>query len=197
MIAFLIYNDGIMMLMDFAAIIGATLFGMQQTQLILFVIIIQIAGAAGALLFGRFADKRSSKEAVVISLAVLVVSVSALFFIDNMVWFFVVGFFAGFSLSGAQAVSRSMVSQLAPPKKITEFYGFLSVAGRTSTFVGPLVFGTISFRANNWYVNQGFAEAQAEQLGMYWAIGSIIAFLVAGMLILLAVKRARLSPLPK
>jgi UMF1 family MFS transporter len=41
-VAFLIYNDGIMMLMDFAAIIGATLFGMSQTQLIIFVILIQL-----------------------------------------------------------------------------------------------------------------------------------------------------------
>jgi len=44
MIAFLIYNDGIMMIMDFAAIIGGTLFGLGQVQLILFVIVIHITG---------------------------------------------------------------------------------------------------------------------------------------------------------
>jgi MFS-type transporter involved in bile tolerance (Atg22 family) len=32
-----------MMLMDFAAIIGATLYGMKQTELIMFVILIQVA----------------------------------------------------------------------------------------------------------------------------------------------------------
>jgi len=64
MIAFLIYNDGIMMLMDFAAIIGATLFGMEQVQLILFVILIHVTGAGGALLFGRISDQHSSKQAV-------------------------------------------------------------------------------------------------------------------------------------
>ena len=117
MIAFLIYNDGIMMLMDFAAIIGATLFGMKQTQLIIFVIVIQIAGTFGALLFGRISDKVSSKDAILISLIILVVSVTGLFFIKDLTWFYVVGFFAGFSLSGAQAVSRTMVSQLAPPEK--------------------------------------------------------------------------------
>jgi len=189
MAAFLIYNDGIMMLMDYAAIIGATLFGMKQTQLIIFVILIQIAGSLGALLFGRISDKKSSKEAIILSLIILIAAVVVLLFIKNVNWFYVIGFVAGFSLSGAQAVSRTMVSQIAPAKKTTEFYGFLSVAGRTSTFVGPLVFGTISYRANNWYVNHGFETIAAEQRGLLWAIGSIIVFLLIGALILLVVKR--------
>lgn len=188
-VSFLIYNDGIMMLMDFAAIIGATLFGMEQTQLIIFVVLIQFSGTFGALLFGRISDKRSSKDAVIIPLAILIASVTGLLFIKNIVLFFVIGFIAGFSLSGVQAVSRSMVSQLAPSAKSTEFYGFLSVAGRTSTFIGPLVFGTISFRAHNWYTNHGFDAVLSEQYGLLWAIGSIIVFLVVGMLLLLLVKR--------
>ncbi|MPM08558.1 hypothetical protein SDC9_54871 [bioreactor metagenome] len=192
-IAFLIYNDGIMMLMDFAAIIGATLFGMGQTQLILFVIVIQIAGSVGALLFGKIADKTSSKDAVTIALLVLIAAIGGLLVLGlvsrSLLWFYIIGFLAGFSLSGAQAVSRSMVSQFAPPSKVTEFYGFLSVAGRTSTFVGPLVFGTISYRMNNWYLNHGQAAALAEHNGLLWAIGSIILFLVIGLLLLLLVKR--------
>ena len=192
-IAFLIYNDGIMMLMDFAAIIGATLFGMGQTQLILFVIVIQIAGSVGALLFGKIADKTSSKDAVTIALLVLIAAIGGLLVLGlvsrSLLWFYIIGFLAGFSLSGAQAVSRSMVSQFAPPSKVTEFYGFLSVAGRTSTFVGPLVFGTISYRMNNWYLNHGQAAALAEHNGLLWAIGSIILFLVVGLLLLLLVKR--------
>jgi len=188
-IAFLVYNDGIMMLMDFAAIIGATLFGMTQIQLILFVIVIQMSGAVGALLFGKISDRLSSKDSVVISLSILICCITALLFADKLIWFFVIGFFAGFSLSGAQAVSRSMVSQFAPPEKTTEFYGFLSVAGRTSTFVGPLVFGTISYRMHNYYANHGMDAVLSEQYGLLWAIGSILLFLVVGLLLLLLVKR--------
>lgn len=192
-IAFLIYNDGIMMLMDFAAIIGATLFGMGQIQLILLVIVLQITGAFGALLFGKVSDRRSGKEAVLIALVLLTLTITGLLVLGllskSLLWFFVIGALAGFSLSGAQAVSRSMVSQLAPPSKTAEFYGFLSVAGRTSTFVGPLVFGTISYRMNNWYVNHGLDATIAEHYGLLWAIGSILLFLVVGLLLLLLVKR--------
>jgi len=189
MVAFLIYNDGIMMLMDFAAIIGATMFGVNQTQLIIFVIIIQITGAGGAFLFGKISDRRSSKEAVIYSLLVLIGAIIALMFIKTLILFFVVGAFAGFSLSGAQAVSRSMTSQLAPPEKVSEFYGFLSVAGRTSTFVGPLVFGTLQFRMHNWYQNHGFDAVAAEHYGLMWGIGSILVFLVVGLVFLLYVRK--------
>ena len=189
MAAFLIYNDGIMMLMDFAAIIGATLFGMEQVQLILFVIVIQITGALGALLFGKISDKQSSKQAITISLVVLMISLVGIFFITSMTMFFVIGAFAGFALSGAQAVSRTMVSQLAPAGKTTEFYGFLSVAGRTSTFVGPLVFSTVSYRMHNFYINHGMAELAAEQAGLFWAVGAIILFLIVGFFILLSVRK--------
>jgi MFS transporter, UMF1 family len=188
MVAYLFYNDGIMMLMDFAAIIGATLFGMKQIQLIIFVILINIAGTFGALLFGSISDKRSSKEAIIISILILIASVTCLFFIKEIQWFYVVGFMAGFSLTGAQAISRAMVSQLIPATKTAEFYGFLTVAGRTSTFIGPLVFGTISYRAHNWYVNHGVETSIAEQYGLLWAIGSIIFFLIFGMLLLVFVK---------
>lgn len=176
------------MLMDFAAIIGGTLFGLDQVQLIIFVIIIHITGALGALLFGRISDQVSSKRAIIVSLVILIASLAGLYFIESMIGFFVIGAFAGFSLSGAQAVSRTMVSQLAPEGKTTEFYGFLSVAGRTSTFVGPFVFGAISFNAYNYYVNQNWAELAAEQAGQYWGIGSILAFLIVGLLILLSVR---------
>ena len=189
MFSYLIYNDGIMMLMDFAAIIGATLFGLDQIQLIILVIILHVTGAIGALLFGRLADRRSGKEAVLISLLILTITISALFFIPSIQWFFVVGGFAGFSLSAAQAVSRSIVVQLAPADKTAEFYGFLSVAGRTSTFIGPLVFSSLSFRMNNWYLNAGYSIFDAERNGMMWAIASIITFLLVGGLLLLLVKR--------
>jgi len=192
-VSFLIYNDGIMMLMDFAAIIGATLFGLTMIELVLFVIVIQITGAGGALIFGRIADKRSGKESVLYSLVILVVAIASLFFIKSTIAFFIVGAVAGFSLSAAQAVSRGMVVQLAPPDKTAEFYGFLSVAGRTSTFVGPFVFGTLSFRMHNWYVGRGLDEVAAEKSGMLWGVGSIIAFLIIGGALLLLVKRVTVN----
>jgi len=56
MIAFLVYNDGVIMALNFAAIIGAVLFGMDQQMLIVFVIVVQVTNVIGAYAFGLLAE---------------------------------------------------------------------------------------------------------------------------------------------
>ena len=190
-ISFLIYNDGIMMLMDNAAIIAAILYGFQTSELIVLIIILQVAGAGGAFLGGWISNKYSSKQAILWAL-IMLIGVIGLLYTPNMKGdFSIIGALAGFSLSAVQAVSRTMVSQLSPREKTAEFYGFLSVAGRTSTFVGPLVFGSIYALMVDWYSNpaHGYTEAVVKSNAMYWAIGSVIAFLLIGMFFLLRVKK--------
>ena len=188
-VAFLIYNDGIMMLMDNAALIGGILYGMQTAQLIILIIILQITGAAGAYLFGKISNKRSNKESLLYSLVILIVAVVGLYFFKSMVAFYIIGGIAGFSLSGVQAVSRTMVSQLTPHSKTAEFYGFLSVAGRTSTFIGPVVYGSVYALMMNRWIKAGLDEAAAKAHGVYWALGAVLAFLVIGLLLLQIVRR--------
>jgi UMF1 family MFS transporter len=188
-ISFLIYNDGIMMLMDNAALIAGILYGFQTSELIILIIILQVAGAGGAFLFGWISNKHSSKQAIVFSLLMLMIVVSVLFISDSKTLFYVIGALAGFSLSGVQAVSRTMVSQLSPRDKTAEFYGFLSVAGRTSTFIGPLVFGSLYAVMFDWYSARDFTPVMAKINSMYWAIGSILAFLLIGMFFLLRVRK--------
>jgi UMF1 family MFS transporter len=188
-VAFLIYNDGIMMLMDNAALIGGILYGMKTAQLIILIIILQITGAVGAYLFGKISAKSSSKESLLYSLLILIAAIIGLFFFKSMIAFYIIGGIAGFSLSGVQAVSRTMVSQLTPHSKTAEFYGFLSVAGRTSTFIGPVVYGSVYALMMNRNINIGVEESLAKAKGIYWALGAVLAFLVIGLLLLQIVRR--------
>ncbi len=188
-IAFLIYNDGIMMLMDNAAIIAGILYGFKTSELIILIIVLQVAGAGGAFLFGWISNKYSSKQAILYSLAMLILVVAALFVFKTKFVFYVIGALAGFSLSGVQAVSRTMVSQLSPQNKTAEFYGFLSVAGRTSTFIGPWVFGSVYLGMTNLSLARGVSEAAAKSTGVMWGIGSIALFLIIGGLFLLRVRK--------
>jgi len=78
-IAFLIYNDGILMAINFAAIFGAVMFGLDQQQIILFMILIQFTSVIGAYVSGWIADKRSGKAALIIFLLMMTGSVVGLF----------------------------------------------------------------------------------------------------------------------
>jgi UMF1 family MFS transporter len=191
-VAFLIYNDGVMMAMNFASIIGAVLFGMNQTQLIIFVIIVQITNVVGAYAFGHMVDKTGGKRTLILSISLMVLAIILMFFTQTATFFFFVGALAGFAMAGMQSVSRTMVGILSPAGQSAEFYGFFAVAGRTSSFIGPTVYGYVSFWAANWYQKtKGMTEMLAEQNGQRLAILSIGLFLLIGMAILTSVKEKK------
>lgn len=192
-IAFLIYNDGIMMALNFAAIIGAVLFGMTQKQLIVFMIIIQVTSVAGAYLFGILADHWTSKKSLVVSLLLMIAAIGWMVFVQNVIVFYVIGAIAGFALTGVQSVSRTLVGQFAPPEKSAEFYGFFEVGGRTSSFIGPTVYGFIAAEAAIILSGNGMDSVIAEQTGVRIAIGSIVVFLLLGLLLLLNIRQPQLT----
>ncbi len=184
MIAFLIYNDGVMMALDFAAIIGAVLFGIDQQGLIIFVIIVQLTNVVGAYIFGRWVDRWGGKRSLIISILMMIVVVVALYFNQTATGFYVIGAVAGFAMAGTQSVSRTMVGMFSPPGKSAEFYGFFALTGRTSSFIGPTIFGLIAAEAALYYLSQGQNTDMADQSGHRLAILSIGVFFVAGLLLL-------------
>jgi len=198
-VAFLIYNDGILMAINFAAIFGAVMFGLDQQQIILFMILIQFTSVIGAYISGWIADKRSGKASLVIFLLMMIASVVGLFVVESVVGFYVIGGIAGLALSSVQAVSRAMVGALAPPGRSAEFYGFFAVAGRTSSFIGPTIYGFVAAEAAIFFESQGEKASFlwfrlleggapfAEQLGQRVAILPVILFLVVGLVMLLGV----------
>jgi UMF1 family MFS transporter len=187
MIAFLVYNDGIIMALDFAAIIGAVLYGMNQEQLILFMILVQMTSIAGAYVMGLVADSVGGKRSLIISILLMIGAVIWLFFNQTLLAFFLIGAVAGFALTGVQSVSRTMVSILSPPGQSAEFYGFFALAGRTSSFIGPALYGLLAAEAALWFQAQGQGVLLAEQSGQRLAMLSIIVFLVLGLILLLFV----------
>jgi len=193
MLAYLIYNEGVIIALDFAAILGAVLFGLQQTGLIIFFIIVQATNVLGALLFGNLQDRFGGKRSLTLSILLMVVCIFALYFAQNQTHFFIIGAFVGVAMAGVQSVSRAMVATFSPPGKSGEFFGFFALTGRTSSFIGPAVFGWLAAELTLWYQSQGQAVTLAEQSGHRLAVLSIAAFLIVGWALMLLVneKKAR------
>jgi UMF1 family MFS transporter len=194
-IAFLIFNDGIIMVLDFAGIIGATLFGLDQQLLLYFFVLVQVTNVLGAYLFGIMVDRFGGKPSLMIALSMMVAVLIGLYFNESQLGFFLLGAIAGVAMAGAQSVSRTMVAFFAPPGKGAEFYGFFATAGRTSSVIGPFVFGLVAAGAAAWMETRGQSVAVAEQTGLRLAILSIVAFIVLGMVLLASVneRKARLA----
>jgi len=152
---------------------------------------IMVTSIGGAYLFGHMADRLSSKRSLIIALVLMLATIIWLYFDYSRTIFFVIGGIAGFALTAAQSVSRAFVGKLAPAAKSAEFYGFFAMTGRTSSFIGPTVYGFIAAQGALWYQARGQAVTLAEQSGQRLAVLSIAAFLVLGIIALLFVNEKR------
>jgi len=192
MVAFLIYNDGIMMAMDFAAIIGGVLYGMNEVQLIIMMIIVQVTSIFGAYVSGIYGEKAGFKKALMISLIMMLGTIIWMLFNKTMIGYFIITALAGFALTGVQAVSRTMTGFFAPKGQSAEFYSFESVAGRASSFVGPAIYGWLATGVAIWLErNRAMEKLLAEQTGQRAGLISIAVFLIVGLIILTTVNEKR------
>jgi UMF1 family MFS transporter len=192
-ISFLIYNDGILMALDFAAIIGAVLFGMTQTQLILFMILVQVTSAIGAYTLGLVGERMGFKKSLLISLLLMIAAVAGMIFNPTLTGYYIIGGVAGFALTGVQSISRTMTGLFAPESKSAEFFAFFAVAGKSSSFIGPATFGLLMAGIAGIFEKGGIDPILAEQYGTRAGLATIAIFLIIGLAILLFVneKRAR------
>jgi UMF1 family MFS transporter len=187
-VSFLVFNNAIMMTMDFAGIIGVTLFNFSQQQLIVFMIIVQVTSVMGAFVFGKLVDRLTSKRALIFALLGMMLACSSLFWVNSVLAFNLVGALAGFMLTGVQSVSRTTVGQLAPEEKSTEFFGIFSLAGQISNFTGPALYGLLATAIALSRERKGWDPLLAEQSGMRVAVIAMVAFLAAGLIVLLFVR---------
>ncbi len=185
MLAFLIYNDGVIMALDFAAILGGVLFGLDQQGLILLMILVQITNVIGAYAFGFMVDRLGGKKTLVLSILILIADVLYLYFAQTAGEFYIIASIAGFAMAGVQSTSRTMVGLFSPPGRSAEFYGFFALTGRTSSFIGPAIFGWLAAMMTARYLGLGMEQNLAIQGGHRAATLSIAVFLFLGLLLLL------------
>ena len=190
-ISFLIFNDGIVMALDFAAIIGSVLYGMNQTQLIILMILVQFASVFGAYLSGIYGERVGFMRALIASLVLMIGAVVWMLFNQTLIGFFIIASLAGFALTGVQAVTRTMTGVFAPKGQSAEFYSFFALAGKTSSFIGPTVYGLLATGVALRLEAGGTEVLLAEQMGQRAGILSIAVFLVVGLAILLSVSEQR------
>ncbi|MCK4655282.1 MAG: MFS transporter [Candidatus Cloacimonetes bacterium] len=174
-ISYLVYNDGIIIVISFAAIYGATRFGMNEKQLITYFIIANLTSMIGAFVFGYILDKIGAKRTISITLLIWIGVVVWAFLCNNVNEFYLVGMLAGIAIGSSQSSSRSMLVLLTPQDKMAEFFGFYSVTGRLASIMGPLIYGEISRITGN----------------QRWAILSIVLFFIVGAVLLQTVNETK------
>ncbi|MER7198428.1 MFS transporter [Streptomyces sp. CB01635] len=187
LLAYLVYNDGIQTVISQASVYGSEELGLDQSTLIVAVLLVQVLAVAGALAMGRLARTYGAKNTILGSLIAWTVTIGAGYFLPSgaPVWFFALAAGIGLVLGGTQALSRSLFSHLVPAGKEAEYYSAYEMSDRGMSWLGPLVFG-LAYQLTGSYRD---------------AIVSLVAFFMIGFVLLARVPvrqavRAAGNPVP-
>jgi UMF1 family MFS transporter len=191
----MIFTDGLTAIFTFGGIYGAAVFGWGALSLGIFGIVLTLIGAFGALIGGILDDRFSAKAVIIAALFILLIGAFGILSVDKTHVFYVVEVtpkvpgsapfssigeqvFLGFAMvvglvsAPVQASSRSLLARLAPPEKITQFFGLFAFSGKVTAFLAPFVVATITDVTNS------------QRLGM----SAIALFLIVGMVLMLPVR---------
>jgi UMF1 family MFS transporter len=202
LLARMVYVDGLSAIFTFGGIYGTAVFGWTAFELGLFGIILSVTGAIGAVVGGFLDDRIGAKRVIVIALTLLlaaafgILSVTATHVLYNIpvtprvagaapfsstgeLVYLGFAMIIGFVAAPIQAASRSLLARLAPPDKITQYFGLFAFSGKVTAFAAPLLVATVT------------QATGSQRLG----VAVIIVFLAVGLLMMFGVRERPATPL--
>jgi len=143
LVAYWFYIDGLATIIRMAVDYGISI-GLPSNSLILALLIVQFIGFPATLFFGRLGHKRGAKFGLWIALSAYVVATVAAAFMQNVTHFYMLAVVLGLVQGGVQSLSRSLFSNLIPPERAGEYFGFLNMLGKSAAVLGPLLVGVVA-----------------------------------------------------
>jgi MFS transporter, UMF1 family len=177
LLAYLFYNDGIQTVIYTASIFGSKQLHFGDSVLIGAILLIQFVAFAGAIFFGRFAQRYGAYRCLVWgTVAWIVIVVAAMFLPErNIALFMTAGIAIGLVMGGTQALSRSFFSLFIPHGREGEYFALYNACERGTSWFGTLLVGVV-FQVTGSYRP---------------AILSLVVFFALGLLFLLRLDTRR------
>ena len=149
LIARLFFNDGLITIFSLGGIYAVDTLDFSFDEVMILGIVLNIAAGIGSFIFGYLEDLIGVKKVINISLVILIFSTLLAFvapyFIFQKEIFWIAGVLIGFMVGPNQSCSRSLMAKLTPKEKQNEFFGFFALTGKATSFLGPILFGIITF----------------------------------------------------
>ena len=168
----LFYTDGINAIFAVAAIYATLVFDMNTEQIIILAIGTNIAAGVGASTLCFLEHYIGSRKIILVSLISMTGISLTILAISDATLFIILAMSLSVFFGPVQSASRVYFAKAIPDTKTYEFFGFYSFAGKVSAFIGPILFGTVSF---------AFSSPQA-------GMASVLILFVIGFFIMLKVQ---------
>jgi UMF1 family MFS transporter len=144
LLAFFFYIDFILTVIVMAGPFAEAELGFTPAETPILFLVVQFSALAGAFALAGPTDRYGPKKVLTGVLAMWAVVAVGAYVVESKAAFFALAVVAGFGLGSAQAASRAFMSSLIPDGKEAEMFGFYAFCGKSSSILGPVLFGWIA-----------------------------------------------------
>lgn len=143
-LAYFFYIDGVYTIMSLATTYGAEV-GIDQTQMILALLLTQFVAFPCALLTARAAERWGGVRLIRVSIAAYM-GVCVFGYQLSAAWeFWVLAVAVGMFQGGIQSLSRSHFGKMIPKEEANEYFGVFDIFGKAADFMGPMIVAVCAF----------------------------------------------------
>jgi UMF1 family MFS transporter len=173
-----VFRDGLTGIFAFGAVLGVTVYGISQADVLMFGACACIVAAIGAVTGGLLDDRVGSKPVIIGSLTAMIVTGLVLLALSGPLAFWICGLLLCLFVGPTLASARALMLRMSAEGKEGVAFGLYTTTGRAVSFLAPWMFFT-------------FIDVfGTDRAGM----GGICVVLAAGLLAMLGVRIPRAVP---
>lgn len=135
-----VFRDGLAGVFAFGAVLGVSVYGISQADVLIFGVIASTVAAVGAVVGGRLDDRIGGKPLIVGSLAAMIVAGVALMSLSGPTAFWVCGLLLCLFIGPIQSAARTLLLRMTGEGKESVVFGLYTMTGRAVAFLAPWLF---------------------------------------------------------
>ncbi|WP_083563167.1 MFS transporter [Boudabousia liubingyangii] len=180
-----LFRDGLAGVFIYGAIIASTVFGFENSDIMIFAIAANVIAGVATYAFGFIEDRIGPKRVILIALGSMIFCGLVVFFLHSRgpIIFWTFGLALTAFVGPAQSASRSFLGRMIPEGREGEVFGLYATTGRAVSFLAPAMYAV--------FLSLGSLFTGQQDGSEYWGILGIILILLAGLALLIPVKPER------
>lgn len=135
-----VFRDGLAGVFAFGAVLGVSVYGISQADVLIFGVVASTVAALGAVLGGRLDDRVGAKPVIVVSLTALIVISLTLMVLSGPLAFWVCGLLLCLFVGPTQSAARTLLLRMTGEGKEGVAFGLYTMTGRAVAFLAPWLF---------------------------------------------------------
>jgi UMF1 family MFS transporter len=172
--AFTLYSMGVQTVILMATFFGEQEIGLQSSDLITTVLIIQFIAVGGSYLFSALSARYGNVKSLSLTLCIWIGVCLGAFLISTITHYFIEAAFVGLVLGGIQSLSRSTYSKLLPAThNHASYFSFYDICEKSGVVIGMFSYGWLT----------GITGSMRN------SIVALMIFFIAGLILLLFLPR--------